>query len=216
MYPLPPNPAIQFVPASSSSNPNLPVAINQLTLPFTPRQIYYPMFLEQISNSQLASGQRPPRSAINHPMTTRFGTQTIDIGKLSAAIFTAPTRLETLNMELSFWENEAPCDTEKIQRKEASTKIRNAFSEDSMTLLLDGLNLTSLPNCLHKLTCLRQLQISNNKLRELPELPASLVVLWTNNNYFPRAVAVDPDEITILDKKNVTGLIFPADKTLVL
>ena len=48
---------------------------------------------------------------------------------------------------------------------------------NARTLDMRGLRLTSLPDCLHELTFLAELNLSHNRLRSIPELPKSLTSL---------------------------------------
>lgn len=86
-----------------------------------------------------------------------------------------------LEQQLGHWLAEAT-EQEAPARIIAAHRIKIALTNKEESLTLNHLSLTSLPNALNKLTTLKQLDVTDNCLTHLPELPAKLVKLKVSDN----------------------------------
>lgn len=78
------------------------------------------------------------------------------------------------------WVSEAPFG-QKSGREEAMERTRAVWESGAVKLDFFGLGLTSLPDCLSKLK-IEHINLGNNRLEALPELPPTLIELRVSNN----------------------------------
>lgn len=93
----------------------------------------------------------------------------------------AASPLTTFAGKLDQWANTAVTQ----QGQDIYTAVRLLNSADrtqAETLDLQGLRLTSLPDCLHELDSLKELNLSNNRLGTIPPLPRFLTKLDLRRN----------------------------------
>lgn len=82
---------------------------------------------------------------------------------------------------LKEWLNEA-CAQERVGRQTAVARIKSVKSSGVDSLDLQGLELTTLPDCLGRCANLGQLDVSFNRLISLPTLPPTLLKIDMSNN----------------------------------
>ena len=81
-----------------------------------------------------------------------------------------------LMLELTNWVRPSPIE-ERSSRWLVAARIAKIYTSGLCDLDLNNLNLTSLPDCLHRLNSLKNLSIQLTKLEQLPVLPPGLEVL---------------------------------------
>lgn len=93
----------------------------------------------------------------------------------------AASPLTTFAGKIDHWANTAM--TQQGQDITMAARLLNfADRTGAESLDLRGLRLTSLPDCLHELNSLKELNLSNNQLKEIPLLPKSLTSLDLREN----------------------------------
>lgn len=93
----------------------------------------------------------------------------------------AASPLTTFSGKIDVWARTAR--TEQGQNIGTAERLLNlAYKNGSESLNLEGLRLTSLPDCLGELNSLKVLNLSNNRLGKIPPLPRSLTSLDLRDN----------------------------------
>ena len=97
---------------------------------------------------------------------------------------------------LSRWVQAAPGD-QSAGREQARQKIRTAYRNRLPILRLDNLALTSLPDCMDLLVTLQFLTVNENRLTDLPNLPAALTNLEVSSNCLNAITSTLPAELKV-------------------
>ena len=85
------------------------------------------------------------------------------------------------NRRLTQWVQSGPA-WEEVTRWEVLGRILNAYRTQTPQLSLNNLQLTSLPDCLHDLHSLEELNLESNVLTDIPRLPPGLLKLTLSDN----------------------------------
>ncbi len=114
-----------------------------------------------------------------------------------------------VSTEVALWEADAP-PSEAAARRAAGLRIlmaNNSSPRREVELDLDGLGLSTLPNCLANLRSVAALNVSDNNLTELPSLPPALKHLAASANQLVR-LPVLPEGLIVLevDRNSLTEL----------
>ncbi|MBC7499482.1 MAG: hypothetical protein H7315_03140 [Herminiimonas sp.] len=116
-------------------------------------------------------------TAVGPPFFRKPGSR--GISALFGCCFSAPadnpkTRHADLKQKLTCWAENAPPE-ERANRLLAATRIEIASREQDPILSLEGLQLSTLPNCIANLAFVENLNVRRNRLAELPQtLPIAL------------------------------------------
>lgn len=105
-------------------------------------------------------------------------------------------RLRDFSLVLTSWAMNAP-PGERRGRSDAMLRIRFAYLNGVDELNLHDFGLSTLPNCLDRLTSVNRLTLSGNALTTLPALPPSLVGLDVRNSGLTSAASI-PTNLTEL------------------
>ena len=150
-------------------------------------------------NTGLARPERlPVRVASSKTLLTPTG------GIAQSAAF-APIRinpaspLARVKLSLAQWQGASPAG-ELHARQVAAGEILNTLQEQRLELSLDEYGLTSLPDCLDELSCVKSLSVADNKLSALPVLPAGLKDLSASRNrltHLPHDLPVTIETLSI-------------------